>query len=672
MAVRNLILAVVAIASIVQAVDQNDNAANAANPIRKVVTMLQAMQKKVTAEAEKEQKLYDKFMCYCKNGGSDLSASIGAADTKVPQLASDIKEGQAKKIQLDEDLKKHQVDRSAAKGAMAEASSIRAKENGAFKKESDGLSANINAMGKAITAIDNGMAGGGFLQTNTAQALKKLVLTNSNLLEADRQDIMAFLSGGHGGQYVPGSGQISGILKTLNDEMSKTLAETKATEAAAVSSFDALMAAKTKEVEANTHAIEVKTVRVGELAVSIVQMKNDLTDTEAQAIEDKKFLADLKGNCAKQTKEMEERTKTRSQELLALSDTIKVLNDDDALELFKKTLPGAGSSFVQMAVNKASAGARALAILRSQHRPDFDFITLAIQGKKIGFAKVIKMIDEMVATLKQEQHDDDNKKEYCAKQLDFAEDKKKGLAKAVSDLEVSIEEATDGIATSKEEIKALSKGIKVLDKSVLEATEQRKAEHESFVDLIASDSAAKQLLNFAKNRLNKFYNPKLYKAPPAAVLAEVQAHQPTPPKGLPAYSKKTEESSGVIAMVDLLIKDLDKEITEAEVGEKDAQGDYEQMLGDSAEKRARDSKALTDKTGTKASLETDLEAHKEDKDSTTKEMMATQQYIGSLHSECDWLLQYFDVRKEARSSEVDSLANAKAVLSGADFSLLQK
>jgi len=239
-----------------------------------------------------------------------------------------------------------------------------------------------------------------------------------------------------------------------------------------------------------------------------------------------------------------------------------------------------------------------------------------------------------------------------------------------------------------------------LDKSVAEATEQRKAEHEDYTELMASDNAAKQLLKFAQNRLNKFYNPKLYKAPPkrvlsmedqlvvnnggtlapteapggiagtgVTVLAEVNAHQPEAPQKLGAYKKKGEESGGVIAMIDLLVRDLDKEMTEAEVNEKDAQGDYEQMLSDSAEKRARDSKALTDKTASKASMQSDIESHKDSKDASTKELMATESYIGSLHGECDWLLQYFDVRKEARASEVDSLNNAKAVLSGADFSL---
>merc|ERR1719453_2682556 len=138
--------------------------------------------------------------------------------------------------------------------------------------------------------------------------------------------------------------------------------------------------------------------------------------------------------------------------------------------------------------------------------------SVAIQGRKIGFDKVIKMIDEMVVTLKTEQNDDDHKKEYCAAQFDQADDKKKSLERSVSDLETAIADAKDGIATTQDEIKALGAGIKALDKAVADATEQRKEENEDFQALMASDSAAKEILGFAKNRLNKFYNPKLYKA----------------------------------------------------------------------------------------------------------------------------------------------------------------
>merc|ERR1719444_283684 len=124
-------------------------------------------------------------------------------------------------------------------------------------------------------------------------------------------------------------------------------------------------------------------------------------------------------------------------------------------------------------------------------------------------------------------------------------------------------------------------------------------------------------------------------------------------------------------MIDLLIKDLDKEMTEAEATEKNAQKDYEEFMADSSESRAEASKSLTDKMSAKADLKTDLETATEEKSSSGKELMATESYISSLHAECDWLMKYFDVRKEARAGEVDSLKKAKAVLSGADFSLLQ-
>merc|ERR1719379_3327370 len=123
-------------------------------------------------------------------------------------------------------------------------------------------------------------------------------------------------------------------------------------------------------------------------------------------------------------------------------------------------------------------------------------------------------MDEMVVTLKKEQVDDDNKKEFCTIELDLADDKKKELERSVSDSEKAIAEVEEGIATVAEEIKALEEGIAALDKSVAEATEQRKKENAEYTELMTSNTAAKELILFAKNRMQKFYNPKLYKPPP--------------------------------------------------------------------------------------------------------------------------------------------------------------
>merc|ERR1719356_1775681 len=458
--------------------------------------------------------------------------------------------------------------------------------------------------------------------------------------------------------------------------MVKELAEATAEETAAIKAYEELMAAKTKEVEALTSSIEEKMVRLGDTQVSIVEMKEDLDDTQKALLDDRKFLANLDKTCATAAAKYQEKVKIRTQELAALADTIKILNDDDALELFKKTLPGA-SSFVQIQVSKRTTQTRALEIIdglrqHSQRRVQLDFISLALKGKKVGFEKVLKMIDDLVAELKQDQVNDDGKKEYCGHEFDMADDKKKVLEKGVADLETAIVNSKEGIATTKEEIGSLQDGIKALDKEVAEATENRKDESKEYTELMAADAAAKELIEFAKNRLNKFYNPKLYKPP--AEFAQLHLHREAPappPESFDAYSKKSEESNGIIAMMDALVKNLDKEMTEAEAEEKDAQADYEQMMKDSADKRADDSKTLADKEGALADLEAGLEQQTSDLSSTQKELAATNQYIHTLHLECDWLLKYYDMRKEARAGEIDSLGKAKAVLSGAGYSLVQ-
>merc|ERR1719356_419473 len=124
-------------------------------------------------------------------------------------------------------------------------------------------------------------------------------------------------------------------------------------------------------------------------------------------------------------------------------------------------------------------------------------------------------------------------------------------------------------------------------------------------------------------------------------------------------------------MIDMLVADVEKEIQEMEVDEKNAQEEYEVLMKDSADKRASDTKSIKDKTGTKADLEGDLLKNDEDTTMTKKAALLNINTLGGLHKECDWLLQNYDARKEARAGEGESLKKAKAVLSGADYSLLQ-
>merc|ERR1719161_3304477 len=564
----------------------------------------------------------------------------------------------------------------------------------------------------ALAAIEKGL-GGAFLQTKAAQELRLMSLTSQSMSVVDRDMLSAFLSAGNGAGS-PGSAEIVGMLKQMQEEMEKDLAEMEAQEADAIQDFEGMKAAKEKEIAAATQAIEEKTKRTGEVAVEIVNLKEDLEDTQDDLAKDQKFLADLEKNCDVKKKEWEEIKKMRKEELIAIAETIKILNDDDALELFKKTAASASASLLQVQVTTHEVRQKAFQVVnrvQQKHRNvQLDLIAMSLHSKKVSFDKVITMIDEMVELSAKQQQEDDAKKEYCITQIDMTEDKIKEIELQVSDLEKVIDETEGTIATLTDEIKVLEEDIYKLDKEVAVATEQRKEEHSEFTETLAANNAVIGILEFAKNRLNKFYNPKLYKPPPKRELTEEEritlnmggtlaptnppggiagtgitafvqikmrddiedsARLSAPPAILLSSDNRKQDSSGVLAMMDLIIADVDKEVTEMTLEEEDSQADYEETMASAAEKRSTDSKAITEKEGAKAELEAELQTAKDAKKADETTLAQTNGYMADLHSDCDWLLENFDTRKEARANEIDALKKAKDVLSGADYSLVQ-
>merc|ERR1719395_357901 len=228
--------------------------------------------------------------------------------------------------------------------------------------------------------------------------LQKLVLANTKLSAFDQSEISAFLQGKAATEG--SSGEIVGILEQMKEQMEADLQEATENEASSLSDFDGLTGAKNKEIAAATSAIEDKTARVGELAVAIVNAKNDLEDTKDALAEDTSYLAELKKTCAEQVELFAQVKKMRAQELEAIGATIKILNDDDALDLFKKTLPSPAlvqESLLQVNA-KVSNKQRVKALLREAQRASARvgdkssasaqvaaLMQLALAGKKAGF-----------------------------------------------------------------------------------------------------------------------------------------------------------------------------------------------------------------------------------------------------------------------------------------------
>merc|ERR1719472_96499 len=259
---------------------------------------------------------------------------------------------------------------------------------------------------------------------------------------------------------------------------------------------------------------------------------------------------------------------------------------------------------------------------------------------------------------------------------------------------------TASSASLAEEIANLQAEVKALDKAVAEATAQRKEEHAEFLTFQTENNQAVQLVDAAKNRLFKFYRPNLHKEEQRRELTEeervaiaagapdprdaeeampkggiagtgitalAQGAPPPPPDTWGAYQKKDGKSNGVIALMEMLAKELEDGITESKHEEDTAQADYERLMEESQATRAQNVESITSDEAAKADLDTNIESTKGKKASQEAELSNIKQYITQLHANCDFLVENYDLRKAARVNEIESLKNAKSVLSGANF-----
>eukprot|EP00746_Dinoflagellata_sp_MGD_P160602 gnl/MRDRNA2_/MRDRNA2_87446_c0_seq1.p1 gnl/MRDRNA2_/MRDRNA2_87446_c0~~gnl/MRDRNA2_/MRDRNA2_87446_c0_seq1.p1 ORF type:complete len:697 (-),score=219.62 gnl/MRDRNA2_/MRDRNA2_87446_c0_seq1:76-2166(-) len=674
------------------------------NPIRKIITLMQRMQKEVEAEGEKEKELNAKFVCYCTATHESLTAAERGATEIVDQLSAKLKGETAQKSQLEQELGEHKTDREAAKGDLDEASMLREKEAEEFAAVKADSETNIEAMGAAIIAIEKGLNGAALLQLPGCGKLKQIISDSNNLDTEDQRELLVFLEGGSStDDFAPGTGQVLGMLKQMKDEFEVNLQGAMKTEDAALSSFASLKADKEKEIEVATESIETKMARTGELAVSIAKAQDGLEDGKEEIEDTTKALDSLKTQCATKEKEYSLATKDRADEMKALSEAISVLNDDDALAMLQKAVPtgesqDAAPTFLQKSMTShiaSSRASKAQVILRKvaikSASPQLNLMFLSL-GSKIRlastsgahkFQEVVKMIDGMITLLGKQQQEDDKMKEWCRSEFDKADDEEKKVKTELGRLQSSLDESADAIETLNDEIQVLKKQITDLDYTISEATVQRKEEHAQFQESLAAQEASIALIGKAKKKLEKFYKPALVQQTTSSPTAQedvvldggsfvqVKAHSwsledATEDSGTDsAVNQRAAKGGGVFALMDMIIHDTQMTMKDAENAEKEAVSDYAKVMADAQANRALDSKSIVDKDAVKAELEAKMVKEKESVTGQQRELMIVGKLIADLHKSCDFLVQNYDLRKEARTSEMDSLKNAKAILSGA-------
>jgi len=477
--------------------------------------------------------------------------------------------------------------------------------------------------------------------------------------------------------YNARSGSILGILKTQGDKFAKNLAAAQKEELEALIAFQRLAAAKNAEIAAATKQKDAKEAELADLLDKVAKSKEDLEATTEALAADQEFLATTIEGCKSEDADYAKRNKVRSEEIKALAETLVILTGDEARSLFDKTL-----NFIQLGATNHRSQARVAMqerarsqamdriLMVSKKHKSWMLASLAVRVKLDAFTKVKAAMDKMLAELKAQQKAEYAKWETCKKDIDTTEDKiwdgkvvKRDLGEKHTDLVNTIKELTA-------DIDALNHEVAENEVSLKQAGEQRKAENQLFQTSIADQRATITILRMALTRLEEFYKPKAAIAKPA--LMDISLHvEPPPPKpsGPEAVGyKKDGTSGGVMGLLDMIIADSARLEDELHLSEQKSQKEYGDYVAATTASIQADRVAIAEKekqlTGTESEKSETEEAQLGNQASLDK----LGELLANYHGQCDFILKYFDIRQTSRAEEVDAIEEAKAILSGADFS----
>jgi len=646
------------------------------SPVAKVTKLLPDLQTQLQADKKADEEMYDKLACWCKVNGEGKGTTVQIAGTKVSDLNSRIKALTAKSSELSESIKTQEAEVTANKEALASATNMREESLSKFRDEEKDMILSIDSLKNALVVLDKTL-GASFLQSSsftTVRAHVREVMIKSKaddilaqiLNPSDRDVLSAFLQGKIAAGSAQG-GEIMGILKQMKTEFESNLADMQGEESKSVTQFGSLKEAKTAEILAGEKMIKERTALLGKTKVALAEAKEDLEDTSTGMEADQSFLVDLKERCSVSDKEWEERSKTRALEIAAVGETIKILTDDDAHDLFGGTF----ASFLQLSSTRRTLSREDLAREQASQ-------SLLNTGKKSGrkalvqlsasvrldaFKKVEEEINGMIADIEKEGADEVALKAHCTDEFHKNEMETMANEDTLKDLTTKINDLSSAIDTLEKEIAALKAEILETTIELQRSNELRIKANKEFQSAVADQRATQAILKKALDRLSKFYAEQFMqlKAKHMRTKQEPGAAAPPPPQGFSEY-KSNEGAGSVMTMIENIVTDAKTMEQEAIKAEQDAQTGYESFVKDSFASIEAAQRAVTNKLEEKATAETSktaAEGDKADADSTAEDLAKTK---ADLHLSCDFVMENFDAREAARKGEIEGLQNTMASL----------
>merc|ERR1719316_1991744 len=665
------------------------------NPVTKVVELIQELKAKIEADGKAEQKVYDKFACWCEKTTARKAGAIEEAKTSIEELSEKVLNLKGKTATLKAEIAQLEKDISGNIEGTKTATTIREKEPSDYEEQRSDLEQAIGALERAIGLLTGA---GTLVQASALQQAEILSVAagvrgalrvapdqvsadDRKMVETFVHDPMQFYGHPKGslaqvknpfGDYAPASGAIQGMLKGMYDAMTSDLETKNADQAIKQKQFEELTATKNAELATLQATLSKKKETLGEDTKTMTDAAVERDETQAQLDADEKFFEETKSACKSKADDWAERSRLRTEELAGINKAIEILTSDEAMATF-----GRATSMLLQSSQKGSAKSpskdkayHALkGVARKHHSLRMAAMAAMVQTATEGhFDVVIGSVDKMIAELRQEEQDDIDLRDYCQDEENKVENEIEDLQHKATNIQGLIDRLNAKKKEIQADIKQTETDIAATEDAMAEALSTRNSENEDFKAALKDDMDAVALPASAVDALTAFYkNNKL----PLGLLAKKEdpeyAVDPDKAPEAPSadYGGRSSEGGGIVSIMGYIKEDLENEIGTSKKAEAASQKEFE-------EQRAAATQVLNDLKSKKTSLEgfeaeTDekIADATEDKESTLTMKENKEKYRESLKPKCDWMKGAFDTRREKRRQEMDGLLQAKASLAGA-------
>lgn len=619
-----------------------DSVASSTSPtsqkrIGAVVSALQDLLASIESEEKEEAQQYKCYVQWCDDTITAKKQEIDENQVALENNRVAAEQHTSKLATTKYTLEKNKEETEEQTDALAEATEIRNEENKKFTEDDTLLKQNIKQLETAIK-----------------------IVTKANAVNFLMQ------KGGGKGRAPGESNFIIGTFKGLLGNLNKNMAENAAEEAKKQENFDKLAATKNAQLLALRDDTEKKLILVGETKQDLAAAKNAIEDLTDALSEDKKFLSKTELACTDKKKAWEIRSADRAAEKAAIREAISFLvvsfKEPALLQTHPHGRVQSGVSLLQARVSEHSRASSADVAVAMLDDTDAELSDTSsddnARTKQQRFDDVKKMLTDLITVMQKEQKEEKAKKEMCESELEKKGDEKDQTSDAVDMLKANIESKTNEVSTLAEEVKEIKRLIAESKKADELAAKLRIDARKTYKTGMKDRKMTIKVLGSAMAVLQKFYNSA------AMVQKKAEVMNGQPPSFDEGSTRKGTMGNIVIAMLEKIVGDVQKEQKDAEIAENKAETEFQETLRENAEMYETRMEEITQKVIRKSRLKVQLGDQKETLEEKEDEFTSVVAQIKALHDDCDELLKFYDKRTKDRNFEIAQIRDVFDILSG--------